>query len=496
MKIITLAVLSALAFSSHSYASDLPSLGDAVTQHKSLTTHNALWLLWPDKQIQTVNANQLLIPASTQKLLVTTAAVLALAPDVSFDTELTVTGSLENHVLNGNIHINYSGDPSFSLDKLHQLLSELSRLGIKHIAGDIILSHQQLHLPSYPDERASGWLWDELSICYAAPVSAFNINGNCQQASLSAAGLSSSITAIAPNILELTSTAQFSDNAECVLRASQIGVNKTQLSGCINTSSTVNLRLAIDSPQAANQALIRQWLIAQKITLNGDIRARQLHEESQATSVEFTTGNTSLIAKKIMPSRNLLELIQQCLLDSNNLIADSLLKQLGQKTYQEWSFAAGVKAMVSILQDAGITLDGASFEDGSGLSRYNQMTAAQLGQVLQLINSDPKLAVIKRSLPIAGKSGTLRYKSGFTKEPLAGVVEAKTGGMAGVNNLAGYLTTPQGEVSFVILENGVPGTNAIKSQSFPNRRKEQAKPPAAYLPLAPTILKQVLQQSH
>ncbi|MGT0150760.1 D-alanyl-D-alanine carboxypeptidase [Vibrio metschnikovii] len=48
------------------------------------------------------------------------------------------------------------------------------------MSGDIWLDISQFS--GY--QRAVGWPWDSLGVCYSAPVSAVNLDGNCIQASI------------------------------------------------------------------------------------------------------------------------------------------------------------------------------------------------------------------------------------------------------------------------------------------------------------------------
>src|SRR5699024_10310586 len=63
------------------------------------------------------NAKQKMIPASTQKLIVALAAMLSLGPDYRFSTTLEITDKPVNGVLNGDVVIHFSGDPSFTKQK-------------------------------------------------------------------------------------------------------------------------------------------------------------------------------------------------------------------------------------------------------------------------------------------------------------------------------------------------------------------------------------------
>jgi D-alanyl-D-alanine carboxypeptidase/D-alanyl-D-alanine-endopeptidase (penicillin-binding protein 4) len=169
------------------------------------------------------------------------------------------------------------------------------------------------------------------------------------------------------------------------------------------------------------------------------------------------------------------ELLETMLLKSDNLIADSLFKQLGKSYFKtQGSFTNGAAAMQRILTNLGIDLSNANIVDGSGLSRYNLLNAKQLAAVLALIHQDSRFSPLITSLPQAGISGTLRYRMGYNKPPLKQQIFAKTGSMQGVSNLAGFIRLPQhNDTLFVILENGM--SPELKNQHKPSFNAEFLK---------------------
>ena len=148
------------------------------------------------------------------------------------------------------------------------------------------------------------------------------------------------------------------------------------------------------------------------------------------------------------------ELIQSVNKESRNLHAEALLRLLGARLSGEGSAAAGHIAVGEFLQAAG----GADakrwgVEDGSGLSRSNVVTPAGLVDLLVAMDRHPHAAAFRDSLPVAGADGTLKTRMKGT--PAEGRVLAKTGTLALVNALAGYVTTARGErLAFAALANG------------------------------------------
>ena len=143
-------------------------------------------------------------------------------------------------------------------------------------------------------------------------------------------------------------------------------------------------------------------------------------------------------------------LVARMLTDSDNLVAELLLKEVGLWATGEGSTAAGVAAADELLGALGV---GGSSADGSGLSLGNLRSARQWRLLLQAIRALPVGQLIVDSLPRAGQTGTLvRRLAGTAGE---GNVRAKTGAIAGVRALSGYLSTAGGRPAvFSIIVNG------------------------------------------
>jgi D-alanyl-D-alanine carboxypeptidase/D-alanyl-D-alanine-endopeptidase (penicillin-binding protein 4) len=78
--------------------------------------------------------------------------------------------------------------------------------------------------------------------------------------------------------------------------------------------------------------------------------------------------------------------------------------------------------------------------NGSGLSREERISAAQLGRLLQHAWSSPLMPEFVSSLPVAGLDGTARRTGTRT----AGSAHLKTGSLRDVMGVAGYVHAPDG----------------------------------------------------
>jgi serine-type D-Ala-D-Ala carboxypeptidase/endopeptidase (penicillin-binding protein 4) len=155
------------------------------------------------------------------------------------------------------------------------------------------------------------------------------------------------------------------------------------------------------------------------------------------------------------------DVVTVMLKQSDNLSAESLVKYLGHvATGREGSASSGLTSVASYLNSRGIDAGQLVLADGSGLSRYNLVTAESLVRLLVEAQRDPQIsAPFVDGLPVAGKDGTLaRRMKGTVAE---GTAVAKTGTMTGVSALSGYAVTAAGErLAFSMLMQNFTGSSA------------------------------------
>lgn len=170
-------------------------------------------------------------------------------------------------------------------------------------------------------------------------------------------------------------------------------------------------------------------------------------------------------------SAPIVELVDNTLQASDNVLAETLAREVARATNQEPSFVGGTKAIIETLRSNGFDVTGVTLNDASGMSGQNKVTAALLAEVLKVAaapeGSDPridKLRPLLGGLPVAGGSGTLanRYTEGAA--PGKGWVRAKTGTLPAlqVNSLAGVVLDKDGRLLvFALMTNA---SNTLQAQ--------------------------------
>jgi D-alanyl-D-alanine carboxypeptidase/D-alanyl-D-alanine-endopeptidase (penicillin-binding protein 4) len=128
-----------------------------------------------------------------------------------------------------------------------------------------------------------------------------------------------------------------------------------------------------------------------------------------------------------------------------------LLKGVGARSGGAGTTSAGARVARAYAREAGFS---AKVVDGSGLSRANFVTPRAVGRLLLDARKQPWFEAFYRSLPLAGKSGTLHKRMRRTRA--SGRCRAKTGTLSGVTALAGYCRAPDGDaMTFALLMNRV-----------------------------------------
>jgi D-alanyl-D-alanine carboxypeptidase/D-alanyl-D-alanine-endopeptidase (penicillin-binding protein 4) len=138
--------------------------------------------------------------------------------------------------------------------------------------------------------------------------------------------------------------------------------------------------------------------------------------------------------------------------DSDNFLAEMILKQLGEAVGGAGTTGAGARVVVQSLREAGVQLAGVRVADGSGLSRLDRLTAAAIVSILQAGAADAAIRdAFLGSLAVAGVDGTLEHR--LESRPARSRVIAKTGTTSRASALAGFV---RDRWVFAVVQNGSP----------------------------------------
>ena len=142
-----------------------------------------------------------------------------------------------------------------------------------------------------------------------------------------------------------------------------------------------------------------------------------------------------------------------------------LTREIGFVSSGEGTTSAGLAAIVDTASRLGLPVDNLKMADGSGLDTENRMSCTL---ALALITASPKGSTIAESLPLAGKTGTLRKR--MLAAASTGRVRAKTGTLNTANALAGFADTPSGnQLTFAFIHNGSDSRGPVVADGFADR---------------------------
>jgi serine-type D-Ala-D-Ala carboxypeptidase/endopeptidase (penicillin-binding protein 4) len=160
-------------------------------------------------------------------------------------------------------------------------------------------------------------------------------------------------------------------------------------------------------------------------------------------------GDT-LVSQILSPSTA--GLVKQMNRQSDNFVAEMLLKRLGARLLHRGATGAGISVALDVLRTRGVPLAGVRLADGSGLSSYDRLTARAVTAILITGWSDPRFRrPFVLSLPLAGVNGTLKDR--LRSLPARGFVRAKTGTTNRASSLSGFVGT---RYVFSVLQNAAP----------------------------------------
>ncbi len=387
------------------------------------------------------------VPASVAKMMSTAAAMEALGPNHSVETSLMAHGSVVDGVLDGSIVVVGAGDPTLGDDNpaawLRSWAESVADAGIERVDGDVIADGRVFAGPTL----GRGWAWDDAPWSYSAPVTGLQIGHNL--AVIRVAGLADGSVKVDPG-----------EWSECLDIDNRLVVDEPDvagelrayrrpssavlvLDGAVSAGSERTLRVTLSDPERCLASRFRSALEEAGVEVMGD---------SRATRPADAGWQGSELASVTSPS--LIDLLPVILQDSDNLVAESVVRWLDPSPTGK-TMAAAERALAEVLSPSGIGHEW-TLVDGSGLSRYDQLSASTLADMMVWAQGRPWGPAWVETFAVAGESGTLRGRMNGG----AGRIQGKTGSMSGVLSLAVIVPSDAGPLVYVMLSNGVMGSRS------------------------------------
>jgi D-alanyl-D-alanine carboxypeptidase/D-alanyl-D-alanine-endopeptidase (penicillin-binding protein 4) len=384
-----------------------------------------------------LNSKKRLMPASNNKLYTCAAALANLGSDTIFETAIYQQGN--NLILKGG------GDPDFSLEQLDSLAKIISSQ-IESV--DTLFVDESLMDTLHYGE---GWMWDEGSWWYAAPISALSLNDNCVEFYFHPGKLGQPVqvsTNPVTNYIQIDNQSitvnDTVDFQKFKIERDWAGhTNKFNISGELMDFSTPDTLIRnIYHPHLYTGTVLNEMLKKHGTIINN-------------IAIGTVSGNANLLVSH--KSYSLLQSALNLMNESDNLTAELLVKTMGISKEYPGNWNDGIKTVKTFLADsAGIDTSSIRIADGSGVSRYNLTSADHFIHLLTYMYTSPFKDDFLYVLPSAGFKGTLEDRLEFTDSK----IRAKSGSLSGVSCLSGYAFSPNhGPLAFSMLMNGYIGSS-------------------------------------
>jgi D-alanyl-D-alanine carboxypeptidase/D-alanyl-D-alanine-endopeptidase (penicillin-binding protein 4) len=378
----------------------------------------------------------LMNPASNMKLLTSATALAVLDTGYQFNTVAYSDGYISDSILIGDLFLKGFGDPGLTTADLDSLSSIIRASGIIRIAGNIVADD------SYFDDEywGSGWMWDDDLDPDAPYISSLSINDNCISVSIERTPQDSVDVSIFPAlpahfisvINKIGILADSTQNAPTFRRLDADRRNVIVAEGELERfGPSIVRKISLRFPHLYVAQLFKEALLRRNVSVDGEV----------------AEGITPLGSREIARSSHPIERII-CRMNkiSDNLSAENILKILGATAGGiPGTSKKGLAAVKNFLSGAGIDTSQIFIADGSGVSRYDLLSADQLTRLLAGVYERPRIfPVFYNSLPIAGTDGTLSGR--MINTPAEANLRAKTGTLNGVSCLSGYVRTRDAEM--------------------------------------------------
>jgi serine-type D-Ala-D-Ala carboxypeptidase/endopeptidase (penicillin-binding protein 4) len=402
-----------------------------------------------------------MVIASNNKLITSAAALDKLGPDYEIETPFLMRGEIRDGVLEGDLAVVGAGDPnisgrfyegdSFAVFKTWAAAAR--QAGIQRVSGNLVLAtgyfDDVLIHPDWPRGQLDRW--------YQAPVSSLSYNDNCVLVKVQPRAGKSAAVLFEPPLPIFQLSGQVAMTANSRHQRVMIGrrldgdaeTQRTYLVGgqIYSKGGKVDEWITVQDPVGYFASGLRQAFALVGIAIDGP--------NSPVQALPADPSWKKLAAHKSGLQRTLEVLNKR----SQNFYAESVIKLLGAKFGGAGTWPAGVAVAKDFLAKVGIAEGSYTMVDGSGLSRSDRFTAAQLTKLLSHMFHHASSSQFARSLPYSGEP-ELRWERRLAQAPYKGNVLAKTGTLSNVSTLSGYAKGRSGKVyAFSILCNGTHGNS-------------------------------------
>jgi len=387
--------------------------------------------------------------ASNNKILTTAAALMALPDTYRWHTKVFLNQKVVRVVGHGDPSMRRIGDIDYAARFVRALADRLREQGLSFIETlelDGRYFDKQYRHPDWPSNQAQQ--------TYCAPVSALAIEGGCLEVVCTEGRIHTVPDVSAGMHIRYAKKKGKSLSAWWGASANEIVIARS------TTGRNESVRFAVQDPMVVYAAWLKTALKKHGIGVGAiaqldSAAAPQSGELILDWRSEWTLADVLVVTNK----------------QSDNYLAEVLMKTLGAEKKQAGDFVSGAAAIHEILSGELNQELGFQQADGSGMARSSSMslitcTAEELCHILRQIAQHPRGALFFDTLPIGGVDASLKTRF---KNPIFSPqrIHAKTGFILGASSLSGFLLLQDGRIAvFSFLVN----FDRSKNKNTNNRR--------------------------
>jgi D-alanyl-D-alanine carboxypeptidase/D-alanyl-D-alanine-endopeptidase (penicillin-binding protein 4) len=382
-------------------------------------------------------------PASTIKLVTTYAGLELLGPAYAWQTEAYASVPLSQDVLAGDLVLKGYGDPKLTLENFWLLLRDLRARGLREIRGDLVLDRG--HFAGVESDPAR---FDE------QPTRPYNTGPDALLVNYKAIRLH-----FLPDPEARAVRIVVEPPLPQVQIVNQLGLDAAPCGDWVG-------RMKVDAQGGANGARLT---FAGSFSRDCGERVRhfsvlghQQYLHALFTQLWRELGGTfaggvrdgaappgaKLVARLQSPA--LSEIVRDINKYSNNVMARHLYLTLGAAVLGPPATPEkAARAIREWLAGKGLSIPELVLENGSGLSRIERISAGSLGRLLVAAFHSASMPELMASLPVAAVDGTMKKR--LAGAELAGQAHIKTGSLAGVRAIGGYVLDAKGRRVVVVM---------------------------------------------
>ena len=445
-----LLLCAALITQAHA-AADLPARPRAVL-NQQLVPDSAVTVVVRDvasgEDLVELNATVPRPPASTMKLLPTSAALELLGPAYAWKTRAWADAPVVKGVLKGNLYLQGGGDPLLTVERWWRFVADLRQTGLRVIEGDIVIDQTRFADLNERPEDFDGRHWRTYNVLPDALLVNWQSADFVIRPADDGSGVEVAVQPypeglIVDNRAVLTSGRCAGRNRRVTITSPPDRPERIIVSGRMSASC---------EPQTQRQAVMQpaEFAYGTFVTLwrqqGGEFRGGMLRAPTPPTARLLLTQE----------SLSLAEIIRVTNKYSSNMMARTLLLTLAaEQTGTPATTAGGDAAIRNWLASCGLEFPELVIGNGSGLSRDARISGGSLARLLIGAWTSRYAPEFLASLALGGLDGTLQERFKDIGSPSR--IRMKTGSLKDVSTIAGYVMGQSGRTYAVVIFVNHPG---------------------------------------